>query len=60
LAELVGAQQLQTPVKGADPYSPQGEQSITAAIENLTEWYEKYLVPSVEGALASKRSRGRV
>jgi hypothetical protein len=54
-AELVGAQQLQTPIKGIDPYAPGREQSIESAIENLAAWYESYLVPSVEGALVRAR-----
>lgn len=54
-AELVGAQQLQVPVKGIDPYSPERGQSIESAIQNLAEWYESHLVPNIEGALARTR-----
>lgn len=59
VAELVGAQQLQAPVKGADPYWPEREQSIAAAVEDLALWYENYLVPVIGEALANARSSGR-
>lgn len=58
-AELVGAKQLHAPVKGADPYRPESEQSMAAAVEELAAWYEQYLVPRVQEALASARSTGR-
>lgn len=54
-AELVGSQQLQVPVKGIDPYSPERAQSLESAIENLAAWYESHLVPNVENALAHAR-----
>ena len=54
-AELVGAQKLQVPIKGIDPFAPRKEQSLESAIENLSAWYERYLVSNVEGALASAR-----
>ena len=54
-AELVGSQLLQVPVKGIDPYSPERDQSLESAIENLAAWYESHLVPNVENALAHAR-----
>lgn len=54
-AELVGSQQLQVPIKGIDPYSPEREQSLESVIENLATWYESHLVPNVEIALANAR-----
>lgn len=54
-AEIVGAQQLQVPIKRIDPYSPEREQSLESAIENLASWYESHLVPTVESALAHAR-----
>lgn|SRR5690554_6775904 len=55
-AELVGAQQLQAPIKGIDPYAPGREQSLESVIENLAAWYESHLVSNVEDALARVRS----
>lgn len=56
-AELVGAQQLRTPLEGLDPYRP-GEQSVAGTVENLAEWYGKYLVPRVQEAVIRKRGEG--
>jgi hypothetical protein len=54
-AELVGSQQLQVPIKGIDPYSPEREQSLESVIESLAAWYESHLVPNLESALANAR-----
>lgn len=54
-AELVGAQRLQAPIKGIDPYASGREQSLEAVIENLAAWYETDLVSNVEGALSRAR-----
>src|SRR5690554_6311729 len=55
-AELVGAQQLQAPIKGIDPFAPGREQSLESVIESLAVWYESHLVSNVEVAMASVRS----
>lgn len=54
-AELVGSEQLQVPVKGIDPYSPEKELSLESAVENLASWYEGHLVPTVQSALSHVR-----
>lgn len=53
--ELVGAQQLQTPVAGLEPYAPENEQSMEAVIESLARWYENHLVTTIEDAVSRSR-----
>lgn len=54
-AELVGAEQLQTPLKGLDPYRPDNSTAIAVEVENLAQWYKTFLVPEIEQALSQAR-----
>ena len=58
-AELVGAEQLHTPLKGLDPYRPDSLTTLAAEVENLAQWYEKFFVPGVESALDKARTEER-
>ena len=54
-AELVGAEQLHTPLKGLDPYRPDSSTTLATEVENLAQWYEVFLRPGIESALEKAR-----
>jgi len=54
-AELEGAEQLHTPLKGLDPYGPDSSTTLATEVENLAQWYEAFLVPGIEQALTQAR-----
>ena len=55
-AELVGVEQLEVPVEGADLHWQHGEQSVEGMVEALVRWYEQHLVPGISDAVADHRA----
>jgi hypothetical protein len=57
-AELVGAQQLHAPVRGADPRKPDEDSTIAGMTVALANWYADHLTPLMTEAITHHRAAG--
>jgi hypothetical protein len=54
-SELVGAQELHTPLKQSDHNELDSPQTLADAVEGIIIWYEKLMIPNLRDALTEAR-----